>query len=224
MKSILISLFAFMIMYMSFGQNDTIKSVHVKIKVNYNNNDIQQDIYYERINKDDKNLFFDDDNFKIIKDKIVKTGNYFMHIKDGMLVKTEHYKESVKTKTTKLLDSIGQLQYVIKCENNRLKEVEKYRNGRLVFRGKYGLIDLSEEFSYTEDGYVIYQKSKGVESKFEVIIDGVTGEIISKTQLSVEPKASVKEGKGGLYYVNEEDLMSRTYSELNSYCGTDNDE
>ena len=49
------------------------------------------------------------------------------------------------------------------------EEVEKYRNGRLVFRGKYGLIDLSEEFSYKEDGYVIYQKSKGVESKFEVI-------------------------------------------------------
>ncbi|GAB5563433.1 MAG: hypothetical protein Wins2KO_04960 [Winogradskyella sp.] len=77
----------------SFAQNDTIKSFDVMTKTTYIDT-LGQEVYYERINKTNDSLFFEDSNYRIIENKIVKYGDYYKHIRNGKLIKEEHHPKS----------------------------------------------------------------------------------------------------------------------------------
>lgn len=213
MKIIIIRVLFFSFSIITFSQNDTIPSFDVKIKYD---SIAKQDIYYEKIDKSSNN-FFDEKNYKLLDRKIIKDGALLKYIKQGKLTKTIEYKQSLSQKITKLLDENGNVEYIIYCVDNKLKKIEKYKSNKIVFRCKYGLIKYIEEFLYNEKGYVLKEKSNGVETTFLVVIDDITGKTISKTKISSDIKASININDEG-YYVVPEDFYSTIYEELKVHC------
>ncbi|NRB59506.1 MAG: hypothetical protein HRU50_06115 [Winogradskyella sp.] len=202
----------------SFAQNDTIKSFDVMTKTTYIDT-LGQEVYYERINKTNDSLFFEDSNYRIIENKIVKYGDYYKHIRNGKLIKEEHHPKPKNIKTITLKDSLGKTEFVIKCQDNEIKEIDKYEKELLIFRAKYGLNNLSEEYEYIDGGFILSQKHYGIKTNYLVLLDEQSKEVVSKSKISEEIPVSIKEDADGYYFVPEDqDLESQLYSQFKKYC------
>lgn len=197
----------------SFCQKDTILSFDVKIKYDSIS---KQDLYYEKINKASAELF-EDRNFKIIESKIIKDGELLKFVRQGKLIKIVEHKEFYSTKTTKLLDETGNVEYIIYCENHNLKKIEKYNKNRIVVICEYGLINNVEEFFYNGKGYILDQTSNGNKTRYSIVVDSDSGKIVSKTKIASNTKTSIDVNEEG-YYVVPEDFSSTIYDELKVHC------
>lgn len=198
-----------------FSQNDTISAVDVKIKYD---SILKRDLYYEKINKKSKD-FFDDDNYRLIENKVIREANLFKNIENGKLTKTETTRIVSSTKMITLYDK--DIEYSIFCKDHTIYKIEMYEHSKLIFRFNYGLFSSSiEEFKYTQEGCYMFSTSNGEKTTYLVVMDSKSNDILSKTKISTEVMVGIDIDADGNYFFNDSylDLFSELYEKFSKYC------
>ncbi len=206
------------IIFLIFGtficqsQNDTIPSTNIIIKYD----SIQSVQKFYKV-KDQENGFSNNlDDFIEIKNGVVKYGNTYETIRNGVSIKTSisrSEKQEVKVITR---DSLGNKLSISSFKNNKLISVELYDENKINEKYHFGLIEFKESFEYFDERYFLTITYHDRIVKYEITHDVLTGNSL-KVKIDESEKYDIMVTDNGSKYFVDEDEFSKIYDKYKDY-------
>lgn len=201
----------FLITNCIFGQNGNKSEFDYKIRFDSIN---KNDVYYEKIDLSNENMF-NDDNYQVIKERIISNNKGFKRIINGLVAEEVIYKKIESQTINYIYDENSILSYKIYCIENKLSKVEKIKDSKIGLVYSFGLNESKISYVYYDWGYFMTEEFNGQVLKYKVEIKN--GKEIKKALTEKLHQESVIVSDNENIVINDND-SNLIYQKFSSYC------